>query len=58
MQRKGLMEPPDDGQMRNRPGMMVPDPTAAASSPSIKALLWSVAGVLALVELMLHTLLG
>jgi len=52
------MEPPDDGQMRNRPGMMVPDPTAAASSPSIKALLWSVAGVLAIVELMLHTLLG
>jgi hypothetical protein len=58
MQRKGLTEPPDDGQTRNRRATMAPDPAAAASPPSMKALLWSVAGVLAIVELMLHTLLG
>ena len=56
MQRRGLMAPPDEGDAPQRPGLMAPDPAAAASPLSVKAVLWSVAGILAIVELMLYTL--
>ena len=50
------MAPPDEGDAPQRPGLMAPDPAAAASPLSVKAVLWSVAGILAIVELMLYTL--
>jgi hypothetical protein len=58
MKRKGLMAPPDDEQTERRRGLMAPDAKAAAPPVSPRAFLWAVAGVLALVELMLRALAG
>jgi hypothetical protein len=52
------MAPPDDEQTDRRRGLMTPDARAAAPPISPRAFLWAVAGVLALVELMLKALTG
>jgi hypothetical protein len=48
----------DSDDRKPRRGLMTPDPEAAAAAVSIRALLWGIAGVLAVVELALKALAG
>jgi len=49
-----LMSPPEEQEERR--GLMAPDPTLASDAPALRSLLWCVAGLVLLVELLLKAL--
>jgi hypothetical protein len=50
------MAPPDKDKAEQPRGMMAPDPAASATPVSLRAFFWTVAGVVAGVELALEVL--
>jgi hypothetical protein len=51
-----IMAPPDSDQQPQRRGLMTPDPAHAGQTPDLRNVLWFVAVVVLLVELVLNAL--
>jgi hypothetical protein len=54
MHRTGVMAPPTLYELPARAGLMSPTPQVAAPEISVRAMLWSIAAVLASLELVLE----
>jgi hypothetical protein len=52
MKRPGLMAPPTLAELPRGPGLMAPDRDAVPHEPSLRMLLWCIAGCLGAVELL------